>query len=358
MRLGGYDKQLLKSVTRYRVRTVLIIAFFWTLVDFVVVVLQATPHLSDPSQNILLRLALVFFMSLVMAYLFVFTFRAVFRNFPLIVSFLLKSVALLLAAFLMNFLVHLLNNTLVNRMNVSSALYMFFYEALNLSWLLYKTLYWFILFIFTQLYIEINDKYSPGVFWDIVLGKYARPVVERRIVMFLDLKDSTPLAEKMGHENYFLFIREFIFDVSLALIEYNGRIYQYVGDEIVVSWLLKKHNVKHALKSIIKARKNIQKKTEFYRRKFGFIPEFRVGLHVGDVTVGEIGVIKKDLAMSGDTMNTTARIRSICNEMGERFIISGDFLEQSELKEFQVKKLGMTDLKGKKEDIELYALQI
>lgn len=358
MQSGGYDRALLKSITRYRVRTVLFIAVFWTMVDFVVVILQATPHLSDPSENILLRIALVFFMSLIMAYLFVFSFRAAFRNFPLIVSFVFKSVALLLAAFLMNFLVHLFNNTLINHLGFSAALNMFFYESLNLSWLLYKTLYWFVIFIFTQLYIEINDKYSPGVFWDIVLGKYARPVVETRVVMFLDLKDSTPLAEKMGHENYFLFIREFIFDVSLALIEYNGRIYQYVGDEIVVSWLLKGNNVSRALKSIIKARRNIQKKTEFYRRKFGFIPEFRVGLHVGEVTVGEIGVIKKDLAMSGDTMNTTARIRSLCNEMGERFIISGDFLEHSQLEDFQVKKLGMTDLKGKKEDIELYALQI
>ena len=198
MGIGGYDKQLIKSVTRYRFRTVLFIAVFWTATDLAVVMLQASPHLSDPGKNIILRIALVFFMSMIMAYLFVFTFRSAFRNFPLIISFFFKSIALLLAAFLMNFLVHLLNNTLVNHLSIAAAHHLFFYEALNLNWLLYKTLYWLILFIFTQLYIEINDKYSPGVFWDIVLGKYARPVVERRIVMFLDLKDSTPLAEKKG----------------------------------------------------------------------------------------------------------------------------------------------------------------
>jgi len=54
--------------------------------------------------------------------------------------------------------------------------------------------------------------------------------------MFIDLKNSTPIAEKMDNFSYFRFIREFIYYISTALLEYEGRIYQYVGDEIVVSW--------------------------------------------------------------------------------------------------------------------------
>src|SRR5690606_33770082 len=120
-----------------------------------------------------------------------------------------------------------------------------------------KTLYWFVLFVITQLYLEINDKYSPGVFFDILRGKYIHPKIENRIVMFIDLIDSTPIAERLGHEQYFLFIRGFIHDVSLALIENDGIIYQYVGDEIVVSWQLNKKNIKKSLAAIIAARKNL-----------------------------------------------------------------------------------------------------
>jgi adenylate cyclase len=210
----------------------------------------------------------------------------------------------------------------------------------------------------TQLYIEINEKYSPGVFMDIMMGKYAQPKVENRIVMFMDLKDSTPLAEKMGHQQYFLFIREFVHDISMALIENNGRIYQYVGDEIVVSWLGNKKNINNCLKAVIESRKNIQKKTEYYRRNHNQVPEFRAGIHIGDVTVGEIGIIKKDLAMSGDTMNTTARIRSVCNELNHKFIVSAEFVRQSELEDFQSESLGKVDLKGKTVDIELFSLKI
>jgi adenylate cyclase len=88
------------------------------------------------------------------------------------------------------------------------------------------------------------------------------------------------------------------------------------------------------------------------------VPEFRVGIHLGDVTVGEIGVIKKDLAMSGDTMNTTARIRSASNELNHDFIVSKDFIDNIDLKNWQSESLGIVDLKGKGNGIELFTLKI
>ena len=78
---------------------------------------------------------------------------------------------------------------------------------------------------------------------------------------------------------------------------------------------------------------------------------------MGDVTVGEIGVIKKDLAMSGDTMNTAARLRSATSELNQQVIISKDFAAQSNLKNWEAVNLGLVDLKGKESAMELYALK-
>jgi adenylate cyclase len=176
--------------------------------------------------------------------------------------------------------------------------------------------------------------------------------------MFIDLKDSTPIAEKLGHQQYFKFIREFIYQISNALIEHGGSIYQYVGDEVVVSWLFDKKNTRKCMDALIEARKNLQKRGEHCRRIYGLIPEFRVGIHLGDVTVGEIGVIKKDIAMSGDTMNTTARIRSACSELNQKYIVSKEFKENVDLKDWQTESLGMVELKGKNHGVELYSLKI
>lgn len=346
------------GLSKYRFKTVLYIAIFWTAIDVLVMFLSDLEHLSSPMKTIFFREVFVFIMSMILGYLFVFTLKKLFRKYPLWINFIFKSVLLLLAAFFMNFLVHFTENLFVEHMGIRDSWKTFFDESLQTEWLLQKTFYWVILFIVTQLYMEINEKYSPGVFVDILMGKYFIPKVENRIVMFLDLKDSTPIAEKLGHQQYFLFIREFIYHVSMALIEYNGRIYQYVGDEIVVSWQSNKKNVKNALASVIEARKNVQKNSERFRRKYNIIPEFRIGIHIGDVTVGEIGIIKKDLAMSGDTMNTTARIRSACNELNQKFIVSKDFIDFSEMKEWQSESLGVVDLKGKTTGVELFSLKI
>ncbi|HEX6179972.1 MAG TPA: adenylate/guanylate cyclase domain-containing protein, partial [Chitinophagaceae bacterium] len=110
--------------------------------------------------------------------------------------------------------------------------------------------------------------------------------------------------------------------------------------------------------ALIEARKLLQRNSGRFRRRYGVVPEFRAGIHAGEVTVGEIGVIKKDLAMSGDTMNTTARIRSACSELGQKFIVSKDFMDGIDLKQWQVESLGMVDLKGKSDSVELFALKI
>jgi adenylate cyclase len=110
--------------------------------------------------------------------------------------------------------------------------------------------------------------------------------------------------------------------------------------------------------SIIEARRNLQQRSDEFRRQYDIVPEFRVGIHMGDVTVGEIGVIKKDLAMSGDTMNTTARIRSACNELNQKFVMSKDFMDQTDLKEWQGESLGIVELKGKTNGIELFSLKV
>lgn len=358
MKKGLLSHSIFSRVDRYRLQTILSIALFWTLIDIVAVVLFKESHMRSPFKSAMLRELAVFIMSSIMGYLFVFTLKNVFRKQSAIFNFIFKSLILVIAAFSINFLVHFIDSVFTAGKSARAALAISANDILQVKMLLQRITYWIILFVITQLYIEINEKYSPGVFMDIITGKYMQPKVEKRIVMFMDLKDSTPIAEKLGHLENFKFIRDFIYHVSTALIEYDGRIYQYVGDEVVVSWLFEKKNIKKCMAAIIEARKNLNNAGDEFRRKYDIIPEFRVGIHVGDVTIGEIGVIKKDLAMSGDTMNTAARIRSACNELNQKFIMSKDFMDNSDLTEWQGESLGIVDLKGKHSGIELFSLRI
>ncbi len=367
MKPWKFIRTRISMVRRYRYKVITIIAFGWTFFDIISITSRfqiftdkrfysASDYANVPA--FFLRETIVFLMSAFVGYLLVSKLRRRMRYKSLYLTLLIKTLILAGAAILTNLLIHISHSIIILHLSFDTAVERFSRDAFESIWLIQKLPYWFILFIVTQLLLEINEKYAPGVFWDVLLGRYIQPKTERRIVMFLDLKDSTPIAEKLGHLQYFNFIREFIYHISTALIEYNGRIYQYVGDEIVVSWLDTEENTRHCMDALIEARKNLQQHSEEFRRHYGHIPEFRVGIHVGEVTIGEIGIIKKDLAMSGDTMNTTARIRTACSELNQKFIVSADFLEKMPLKDWQAESLGLVDLKGKEKGVELFALKI
>lgn len=354
----------ISTVRLYRMKLVLSIAIVWTVVDVVNFFTTLNISLSRSViynavySNLLIRELIIFMMSALIGYVLVFVIRDKFRQKSMWKILLIKSFILISAAVLMTFIIYLTYAIFSSKVEFSNALSSYWNAAVHSYFVLQKLPHWLFLLIITQILIEVHDKYAPGVFADILLGKYLIPKVEKRIVMFIDLKDSTPIAEKLGNIQYFKFIREFIYQVSNALIDHGGIIYQYVGDEVVVSWRFSPENTKKCMAALIQVRKNLHKQSDYFRRQFDIVPEFRVGIHVGEVTVGEIGVIKKDLAMSGDTMNTTARIRTACSELNQKFIVSKDFVDELDLKDWQSENLGEVELKGKNHSIELFALKI
>ena len=364
------SKLILRNIpvaTRYRYKIILLIALGWTVIDFLYLLIRLRIPDISPDREIfdysslkalLLRPIIVFIISGLMASVLFFQAHRNTIELPLGINFLLKTGILILLAFLMNFLFYFIYSVFFLDNSAVTSLQKFIYYAFNSPWMVKKTPGWLLTFLLLEVIVEMIKKYSPGIFFDVLMGKYRHPKVEKRIVMFIDLKDSTPIAEKLGNVDYFRFIRRFIEVVSTALIQYQGRIYQYVGDEIVVSWQFNPKNARRCIDALIETRKLIQKNGENFRRHYDITPEFRVGIHIGDVTIGEIGIIKKDLAMSGDTMNTTARIRSACSELNQKFIVSKDVIDTLDLKDWQSESLGIIDLKGKNSGIELFALKI
>ncbi|WP_436516623.1 adenylate/guanylate cyclase domain-containing protein [Ekhidna sp. To15] len=223
--------------------------------------------------------------------------------------------------------------------------------------LLVPFFFWLIVVLVTLIVFQVNDKYGPGVFKKFLLGKYFNPTREERIFMFLDLRSSTTIAENLGEEQYFNFLKEVFQTVTPAILKHKGEIYQYVGDEMVISWekgLGVKNN--RCITCYFDAQQLLNEKEAYFTLNYGVRPEFKAGLHYGHVMAGEIGVIKREIAYSGDVLNTTARIQSKCNEHGVNILISDALIEQLSLTAHKLKNLGHIELRGKSESVRLYAL--
>ena len=213
--------------------------------------------------------------------------------------------------------------------------------------------------VITLFYAEVSDNLGQRVLDNFIAGKYHDPIEEGRIFMFLDMRDSTSIAEKIGHAKYFELLKDYYKDLSDSVINYNGEIYQYVGDEMVVTWTLE-DGVKNdnLLKCFYSMKNALDKKADIYLKKYQLIPSFKAGIHSGLVTAGEIGVIKKDIVYTGDVLNTAARIQGQCNKQGVDILLSEDVVSKLANKdELELENKGECILRGRNEKVRLFTIK-
>lgn len=213
--------------------------------------------------------------------------------------------------------------------------------------------------LISLLYAAISENLGHNVFVNFFTGKYHTPKMENRIFMFLDMKDSTTIAEKLGHKTYFSLLQDYYELMSEIIISHEGEVYQYIGDEVVITWQAKKGiNDANCLNCFNKLKLNLAKQESFFFQKFGIVPDFKAGMHIGEVTTGEIGALKKEIVYTGDVLNTTARVQGLCKEYQTDLIITEDILKVIEDQEpFTFQLIGEVALKGKTQVVRLYALK-
>ena len=195
-------------------------------------------------------------------------------------------------------------------------------------------------------------------FFRLIFGWYHKPRELGKVFMFLDLKNSTSIAEQMENINYSAFIRDFFNDLSDAIIMYKGEVYQYVGDEIIVMWPLKEDNL-ISLQCFFKMKEIIQRNKQYYLKNYNQIPEFKAGIHAGKVIVTQVGKQKKEIVYHGDVLNTTSRIEGECNKLNQDVLISEDLMHSCKVNDYYTFiEMGQIELKGKTKKLNLFGVRL
>jgi adenylate cyclase len=210
-----------------------------------------------------------------------------------------------------------------------------------------------------NLFFLVQSLLGQRTLTALLTGRYFRPKAEERIVLFLDLHGSTPLAERLGDRDFHRFLNQVFFDITDPVIEAGGEIYRYVGDEIIVTWRRARGADEGACIACLFAIEDaLDRRREYYVRAFGAAPRLRGDLHIGKLIVGEMGDLKREIVMLGDTMNTTARIVETCRATGRDHIASDALLAcvPSLPPSIRAESLGKLPLRGKTGEIELFAL--
>lgn len=360
--------QKLTRSQKLKLRTIAQITFFWALAAsvfsvhnhlFLLSTQQSGFEHYDFGVNLLATILIVPLAGFLGGGTIVYFFKEQVRTYPLWLAILIDTVIIVLVIIVVSIPATLVYNSLYyskppwDSLIVIHALdFMFSYG------LLYTLLFWTLVAAATMIVLQVNEKYGQGVFWKLLKGKYYRPRVEMRIFMFLDIRGSTTIAERLGHVRWFELLNQFFNEIAEPIIDCRGEIYQYVGDEVIIHWDIKSGlDEVNCVNCFFEVKKKIEDNASAYFKEFGVVPQFKAALHCGDVTIGEIGKIKKDIVFTGDVLNTTSRIQDLCNELRVELLLSEEVVNKIENQHRYVfNPVGVIDLRGKEVPVSLYSV--
>ena len=206
--------------------------------------------------------------------------------------------------------------------------------------------------------LQIRRVLGPETLRALFLGTYRRPVREERAFAFLDLTDSTAWAERLGPLRFTDFKNDFFADVAEPVLATGGRIVQYVGDEVMVSWPMARALRDAApLRFFFLVQDRVAARADRYRQRYGAVPAFKAGVHGGWVVTAEVGDLKRDIVHSGDVVNTAARIEGECRPRGRTLLVSDELMGRMPTPDdVAVTDLGPAALRGKSEAVGLVSV--
>ncbi|WP_285056514.1 adenylate/guanylate cyclase domain-containing protein [Pedobacter ginsengisoli] len=336
--------------TNYKLKQLVVIVISWMIVGFVIAIYEhlvlhthnslGTVPVYSLTTSVILNMGIALFGALVGGSLLVFYVNVKYHDKPYLYTIAVVTGSFILIILIINVILRYISVSDIHRFEKNG-------------------LVWSIIVAITQLMLQINSKFGPGIFWNILSGKYNTPRDETRIFMFLDLNSSTTIAEKLGDKQYHQLLKDFFTDITNPILDNKGEIYQYVGDEVVIAWKYEDgiENSK-CIQCFFDIKDHLATHAEKYHSNYGLLPTFKAGIHCGRVVAGEIGIIKRDVTYSGDVLNTTSRIQSMCKQFNEEVIVSADLMDELSFEStFTTQMLGSIKLRGKEKEMSLIAIK-
>src|SRR5215470_17253519 len=166
------------------------------------------------------------------------------------------------------------------------------------------------------------------ILFHLTVGTYHRPVIQEKLLVFLDINNSTGLAEQLGAVQPKSLVGKFLFDISKPITDHGGEIYLYKGDGLIALWdwreAVRENRILRAIDAVFAT---VRREQQEYLEQFGIVPSFRIGVHGGEVVVSEQGDTKRAIGVYGSTINIAARMEEAAKAHKILCAISGDVAE-------------------------------
>jgi adenylate cyclase len=176
-------------------------------------------------------------------------------------------------------------------------------------------------------------------------------------VLFLDIRDSTYIAEKMTHSVNFDFINKFMLEQAPIIGKYNGFIDKFIGD-CIMAIFPSNSSANDAIECGLDILKHLGEANKSDYFKLGADLKIGVGINTGDLSLGIIGFSNRlEGTVIGDSVNLSARIESMTKTYKKELLISESTCIQIQNPEqYVIEFIDEVAVKGKEVSTKLYAV--
>ncbi|TAN50478.1 MAG: adenylate/guanylate cyclase domain-containing protein, partial [Methylococcaceae bacterium] len=145
-------------------------------------------------------------------------------------------------------------------------------------------------------------------------------------MLFSDLEGFSELAERLEPETLTALLNDYLSDMTDIILDQGGTLDKYQGDAIVAFWnapLDQADHASRACRAALLCQRRLAERAEAYRSWVGAALKARIGIHTGEVVVGNMGSKARfDYSMLGDAANLAARLESANKAFGTRIMVS------------------------------------
>ena len=178
------------------------------------------------------------------------------------------------------------------------------------------------------------------------------------VILMCDIRSFTSISEINQPEDVVGFLNAYFTHMVNIVTKYGGTVDKFIGDAIMVLFgapVSYNDNAQRAVNAAIEMYAQLDQ-IPCSQLKFpeGVKLDIGIGIHYGDVIVGNIGSIDKtSYTVIGDTVNLASRLEGLTKLYGAKVIISQAVREELSA-EMNVLLLDSVKVKGKKESVQIY----
>lgn len=201
----------------------------------------------------------------------------------------------------------------------------------------------------------IDDLLDKKTDKDLMVGE------KRKIaVLFSDIRDFSTISENNSPEAVVKFLNSY-FDIQVGIIKkYGGNIDKFIGDAIFAIFgapISYEDNANRAIMAAMDMIKAVKLLNIEGLNIEGELVEIGIGLHEGDVIIGNIGASTNfDYTAIGDTVNIAARLESLTKFYKKRILLSQEIVDNIS-ESYNFREIDYVKVKGKDIPTKLYSIE-